>query len=116
MTSSAVTISHIGPNYRDLRIQPIRKLSGSEQKAQLHARFAYPDCGSASVHAREDGTFVHDGLDARSLQHLTKSQLHQYRRELERCLKGISEKAPVRELIERKLAAILAEQQARIEA
>jgi hypothetical protein len=59
---------------------------------------------------------VHDGLDARSLQHLTKSQLHQYRRELERCLKGISEKAPVRELIERKLAAILAEQQARIEA
>jgi hypothetical protein len=44
------------------------------------------------------------------------SQLQQYRRELEQCLKGISEKAPIRELIERKLAAVLAEQQARIEA
>jgi hypothetical protein len=43
---------------------------------------------------------------------LTDSELRQYRRELERCLRDIGD-APVRELIERKLATVLAEHEAR---
>jgi hypothetical protein len=55
---------------------------------------------------------MHSRQLARPLGALTDSELRQYRRELERCLRDIGD-APVRGLIERKLATVLAEHEAR---
>jgi hypothetical protein len=52
---------------------------------------------------------------ARSLHALTDSQLGQYRKELERSLRGIAQDAPVRELIQQKITVVAAEQEARQE-
>lgn len=48
-----------------------------------------------------------------SLHALTSRELDDYRRELEHSLNVLSEHAPVRELLHKKLAEVLAEQQAR---
>ena len=50
---------------------------------------------------------------ASSLHALTSRELDDYRRELEHSLNVLSERAPVRELLHKKLAEVLAEQQAR---
>jgi hypothetical protein len=45
---------------------------------------------------------------------LTTYELSRYRRELEHALKALPERAPVRELLQGKLAEVLAEQDSRI--
>lgn len=50
---------------------------------------------------------------ASSLHALTNHELDDYRRELEHSLNVLSERAPVRELLHKKLAEVLAEQEAR---
>lgn len=50
---------------------------------------------------------------ASSLHPLTNHELDGYRRELEHSLNVLSQRAPVRELLHKKLAEVLAEQQAR---
>jgi hypothetical protein len=48
-----------------------------------------------------------------SLHALTSRELDDYRRELEHSLSVLARRAPVRELLHRKLAEVLAEQEAR---
>jgi hypothetical protein len=50
---------------------------------------------------------------ASSLHALTSRELDDYRRELEHSLNVLAKRAPVRELLHRKLAEVLAEQEAR---
>ena len=50
---------------------------------------------------------------ASSLDPLTNHELDDYRRELEHSLNVLSQRAPVRELLHKKLAEVLAEQEAR---
>ena len=50
---------------------------------------------------------------ASSLHALTSHELDDYRRELEHSLNVLSQRAPVRELLHKKLAEVLAEQEAR---
>ena len=50
---------------------------------------------------------------ASSLHPLTNHELDGYRRELEHSLNVLSQRAPVRELLHKKLAEVLAEQEAR---
>lgn len=65
---------------------------------------------------RWDGRIMHSHRDARSLEVLTAKQLAQYRRELEQSLRGLAQDAPVRDLVQRKLTAVVAEQETRIKA